>query len=111
MICDLAETYHILNYKELPPMLVATLVLGLRENSRVKMRLGNIRITFEQMLLATAADNLAFLSWSKTKDAQKGRNRPKSILETVLNNKPKEEYMTFKSAEELEEFFRKVDEK
>lgn len=110
MICDLAETYHILNYKELSPDLVATLVLGLRDNSRVKMNISESKLTFEQMLLASAVDNLNFLAWTKTKDAQKNMNRPKSVLEKILNEEQKVEYKAFETAEELEAFFKRINE-
>ncbi len=33
LICDLAETYQIYNYKSLPARLVATLSVGLRDDS------------------------------------------------------------------------------
>ena len=73
--------------------------MGLRENSRVKMHIGGSRITLEQALLARMADELAFLSWSKTKDGQRNRNRPKSILE-ALTAPPKEpENESFSSPE------------
>jgi len=36
LICDLAETYHIFNYRELPPSLAATLSVGLKDDSRIK---------------------------------------------------------------------------
>lgn len=108
MICDLAETYHILNYKELSPDLVATLVLGLRDNSRVKMNISENKLTFEQMLLASAVDNLAFLSWTKTKDAQKNRNRPKSIMQSILDNEHKDELKTFSTIEEYEKYMSSI---
>lgn len=38
VICDLAETYSIFDYKSLPVLTVATFCVGLRENSRIKMK-------------------------------------------------------------------------
>ena len=35
MICDLAETYHIFNYRQLPVEMVAVFVWGLPEKARV----------------------------------------------------------------------------
>lgn len=107
MICDLAQTYHILNYKELSPTLVATLVLGLEDNSRVRRHFSKQPLTLEQILLSIIADNLQFLSWTKTKDAQKKKNRPKSILNKLMGkDKPKDDLEVFDTPEEFEEFMR-----
>lgn len=90
LICDLAETYHIYDYKRLPLISVAVFSLGLRENSRIKMKLSGSKISLEQSLLASIADRLGILIWQKTKDGSKGNNVPKSILAT-LNGEVKEE--------------------
>lgn len=108
MICDFAETYHVLNYEELPPTTAAALLFGLRDDSRVKMHLNGSRITVEQSLLAIIADRLNFIAWSKTRDAQKGhRYKEKSIYEILTRkSKPKEELMTFDTVEEYEEYMK-----
>ncbi len=90
LICDLAETYHIYDYKRLPLISVAVFSLGLRENSRIKMKISGSKISLEQSLLASVADRLGILIWQKTKDGSKGNNIPKSILAT-LNGEVKEE--------------------
>lgn len=87
LICDLAETYHIYRYEDHDPRYIGVLCMGLRDNSRVKMKVGETKITLEQALLGRIADELAFISWSKTKDAQKGRNRPASILKMLTEEK------------------------
>lgn len=107
LICDLAETYHILNYKELSPELVATLCMGLRDNSRVKMEISGSKITLEQSLLAHMADDLSFQSWAKTKDGQKNRNRPNSILKTLLEDK-KDEMEAFMTPEDFDKAWEKI---
>lgn len=48
MICDLAEYYHIYDYKQLPVETLAILVYGLRDNSRIKMIIAESNITLEQ---------------------------------------------------------------
>lgn len=101
LICDLAETYHILNYKELSPTLVATLSCGLSDDSRIKRKIANKRLTLEETLMAVMVDKLSQLLWTKTKDAQKGRNRPKSVLE-ALEKPPEKAYKSFSSIEEFE---------
>ena len=102
LICDLAETYGILDYKVLPVETLAALSVGLRENSRIKMKLSGAKVQPDFLLLAAAVDRLSLLVWSKTKDAEKGRKRPKSLVE-VLNGKKKEsDVMAFNTAEEWE---------
>ena len=102
LICDLAETYGILDYKVLPVETLAALSVGLRENSRIKMKLSGAKVKPDFLLLAAAVDRLSLLVWSKTKDAEKGRKRPKSLVE-VLNGKKKEsDVMALNTAEEWE---------
>lgn len=84
LVCDLAETYGIFDYRALPASLLATLAVGLRENSRIKMQLGGVKITQETMLLAAAVDKLSLLVWAQTEDARHGRNRPPSVLSILL---------------------------
>lgn len=110
LICDLAEVYHIFNYEEHPPLLVGALCFGLSEDSRVKRFLSGTNITLNQMLLARIADELAFLSWLKTKDGAKNRNRPQSILQTLLNNnEPQEKQLKgYESVEDFTEAWNKI---
>ena len=84
LICDLAETYGILDYRALPVPLLATLSSGLRETSRIKMRLSGMRVSPDTLLAAAAVDKLATLVWFKTKDGQHGANRPASMLGLLL---------------------------
>ena len=53
LICDLAETYHIYDYRKLPPILVSTLAVGLRDSSRIKMRLNDLPVPPDMMLMAS----------------------------------------------------------
>lgn len=103
LICDLAETYQIYDYKQLPALSVAVFSCGLREDSRIKMKIAGQSVSFETMLLAGISDRLSFLVWSKTKDAQKGKNRPASIIE-ILNGKPtsQKKEVVFDSGEDFE---------
>lgn len=87
LICDLAEVYGILEYKKLPLTTVAHLFYGLSDNSRSKRLLTGEQTSIDTLLLATIADRLGLLLWAKTKDGQKGRNRPKSIVEKMTTPK------------------------
>lgn len=101
LICDFAETYGVLDYKGLQPKKAAVLACGLRPNSRIKMKLSRQAYTEDTLLLAIIADRLSFLAWAKTKDAQKNRNRPKSIYEMLTAAKETNE-KAFGSIEDFE---------
>ncbi|MBC2575221.1 DUF5361 domain-containing protein [Peptostreptococcus canis] len=103
LICDLAETYRIIDYRSFSLIFISTLAAGLRDNSRIKMKIANQKIELNTMLLAGALDMLRLLFWSKTKDGTKNRNRPKSIVE-ILEQKEKavHDYATFASCEDFE---------
>lgn len=100
LICDLAETYHILNYRALPVSLLATLAVGLRETSRIKMRLCNAEMPLNSLLLAAMVDRLSVLVWAHSKDGQNGKNRPKSVLALLTGKEPERQVMAFDTAEE-----------
>lgn len=104
LICDLAETYQIYDYRQLPLLKVAVFSCGLSENSRIKMRMSNQIIPMETLLLAGLSDKISVLLWTKTKDGQKGRNRPPMILDAFNQNKTKQrETVVFNSGEDFEE--------
>ena len=74
LICDLAETYQIYDYRSLPVKLVATLSAGLREDSRIKMAAAELPAKQDTLLLATIADRVEAFRYGFTEDASKGKN-------------------------------------
>jgi hypothetical protein len=102
LICDLAETYHVLDYKALPLHLVAILAGGLSDDSRIKRKVSNRKLSISEALQAAAVDRLSQLVWSKTADAKRGRNRPKSVLEALEHPQEKKKYQAFTSIEAFE---------
>ena len=58
LICDLAETYQVYDYRSLPLRLVATLAAGLREGSRILSNTTEVKASTENTILAIIADNL-----------------------------------------------------
>lgn len=102
-ICDMAETYHVFDWRALPLSLAATLAGGLREDSRCAMALKGQRVSGDTILQAASLDYLALLWWAKTEDGAKGRNRPASVLSMFLNDQAKEpDAVTFDSVEAYE---------
>lgn len=100
LICDLAETYQIYNYRELPPSQVAIFCIGLRDDSRIKMKLSGAKVSPNILLLSGIIDRLNLLLWTKTKDAEKGLNKPKSILDELYNKES--DVSAFTSGEDFE---------
>lgn len=92
-ICDMAETYQIYDYRRVPVELLGILAAGLRDDSRIMQKLNGVRGSDTEMLLAGILDALHTLVWFRTKDGQRGRNRPDSIAEKMLvkEEKQKEE--------------------
>lgn len=101
LICDLAETYHVLDMRGLSPRLAAILAIGLSDSSRIKRKAANRRLTLEETLITAILDRTNMLLWAKTKDAQRGANRPKSLLEELENPKVKD-YKVFNTIEDFE---------
>ena len=102
LICDLAETYHIFDYRQLPLNTIAVFSVGLRDNSRIKMKMNNQLVDMDSLLLAGISDKLSTLLWWKTKDGQKGVNRPDSLVDVITNAQPKEKnVIAFSSGEDF----------
>ena len=104
LICDFAETYGVLDWKALPLRTAAALASGLRDDSRIKMRLAGVQADQETLLLAAAVDRLSLLLWAKTKDAEKGRNRPISIFDKLTGQTETEETDEFNSYDSPDAF-------
>lgn len=103
LICDLAETYHIFDYRQLPATLVAVFSCGLRETSRIKMTINEQEVPLEVQLLAGISDKVGLLVWANSKDGQKNKNRPGSLLEILIGgSKKSQDTVGFTSGEEFE---------
>lgn len=95
---------------ELYPLDVARLVFGLRENSRLLKKLHGNRYELKDEILAVISDRLAWLCWSKTEDAQKGRNKPKSLYEAMQGKETKKnkKNVLFETVDDFEEARQKI---
>lgn len=90
LICDLAETYHIMDMTALPVPLLATLAAGLRGDSRIKMKMAGETATTGEVLQSAMLDRLTTLCWMQTKDGAHGRRRPPSVVDAISGkDKPK----------------------
>ena len=108
LICDLAETYQIYDYKQLPLYQVAVFAYGLRDDSRIKQVMSNQIVPLETTLLASIVDRLSLSLWLQTKDGQKGVNRPASIADQLIKRDKSEndgkDYLVFESGEDFENY-------
>ncbi len=102
VICDFAETYHVLDYRALDLPLAATLAAGLAPDSRSMRKLSGAKAPTELLLLASIADSAAFVAWAQTEDAAKNKNRPKSLVQALTGEASEPEakqIKTFRSGE------------
>jgi hypothetical protein len=109
LICDFAETYHILDWRALPLPLAATLAAGLPDSSRIKRRLAGLQAPLETVLLAKLVDQMATWLWWHSKDGERGRNQPESIAEKLTQpEQPKQKLRVFRSGDEFMQFYKKM---
>lgn len=107
LTCDMAEYYHILNWRELSPHTVATLACGLSPDSRIKMIIGGRTATQGQLLQAMIVDRLTALL--RMLGGKKGKFR--SLAEGLSKGqrqKDKPALRKFSSLEEFERAYRKT---
>lgn len=109
VVCDLAETYGIFDYHSLPSTYIATLTVGLRDDARIKLKMSQTAYPLKTMLLASAVDRLSLLVWAKTKDAEKNRNRPKSVLEELMK-KPESDIISFEDPKAFDDAWKELTE-
>lgn len=105
LLCDLAETYNIYDFESLPLTKIAIFAKGLREDSRIKMKMSQSKFNVKESLLAGILDRLTLILYSKTKDAEKGKNYPKLLLDET---EKKEELKGFTSSEDFEKIRRRI---
>lgn len=106
LICDLAETYQVYDYRQLPLQTVAVFAYGLKDDSRIKQLLSDQIAPVERVLLASMVDRLSMLLWIQSKDGQKGVNRPTALTDFFIKKEKEDtrEFMTFESPEDYEAY-------
>lgn len=87
LICDFAETYHVLDWRGLPARLAATLAMGLGPKSRIMKKLSGCDTDIDTLLLATISDALRVMVWQNTEDGHRGRNKPTLVSGIISGNK------------------------
>ena len=105
-ICDMAETYHVFNWRGLPLKTAAILAGGLSQDSRSVRKINGQKLTSSEYTQLAILDELRLIRWLNTADAAHGKNRPDSVLETLL--KPPKKATGFATAEEFEAKRKKI---
>ena len=109
LICDFAEYYHIYDMKAFPVRYIAILAVGLREESRTKIKMNNMKLGMQSLMLAKIADNTSFLVWAKTEDGMKNVNGPPMILEALMKADDPEAAQGFDTVEDFQaEYERRI---
>ena len=110
LICDLAETYHIYDYRSLPLRTVATLAAGLRDDSRIKLRASEYPVALETMILASISDRIGSIIYGLSKDAEKGKEMPSIVKQLMGEAKEKDNNgaMSFGSVDEFKRAYAKA---
>ena len=96
LICDLAQYYHVFDYRSMTVEFIATLAAGLPEDSRVMRKILKCNVSKSELMLAAIYDDL------NTSNAKHGINRPASIAEKWLNITEQKENMAFDSVNSYE---------
>lgn len=106
LICDLAETYNIYDYRSLPLQSVATFSAGLRDNSRIKMKAADISAEQNTIFLAAIVDGIESLKYGLL--GSKGAKRPESVVAALLGKEKKTGVKGFRTPEEFETELRRL---
>lgn len=108
LICDLAETYQIYDYRRCSATLIGTLSVGLGNDSRIKRKIQEIPMSEQTMFLVAILDRLDLLLWLNSSDGAKGRNRPTPLLQKLLNQEEEGQLALFETGEEFDRYIRSV---
>ena len=100
VICDLAETYQIFDYRRMPQRTVATLACGLKADSRIKTKMAGVKTSPPNSLLyALIVDELRAVRYGLMGDK---KSKPVFVTDLMANGLPEKETESFSTAEEFE---------
>lgn len=97
LVCDMAETYGVLDMAALPVPLLATLAAGLGEDSRSRRAMSGTPVAANTLLLAAIVDSLAGIYAALT-----GAKPAKSMVQALTGgSEPEGPLRTFDSGEDF----------
>ena len=102
LVCDMAETYHVYDVRQLPVPLFATLAAGLRSNSRIRMKMAGYEYIPPELGIFAIHDILMKVFSDK-------KAKPDMLVDTWLGEgKKKAEGRSFTTTEELDDFRQRI---
>ena len=102
LICDLAETYRVYDWRALPLRLAATLACGLGPDSRIRQRQYGLKVPMRIFFLAQTVDQLSAIRWMFSDDGHKGQNKPEFVSPKLIEHE--ENYGRFTTPDAFEAF-------
>lgn len=105
LLCDVAETYNIYDFRAVPVATLATLCVGLRDDSRIKMRMNGMNYISHGLLLASIADALNLIRYGLA-----GKTEKPSLYTDIMVAKKyrQDEYARFSDGEAFERAKQKI---
>jgi len=104
LVCDLAETYGVLDYRALPVDTLATLCAGLHEDSRIKMRMMDCQKVDPSFALVRISDTLTVIYYMLTGFCGHSPSSLPTLYQDIMTGKQEQKQSTgFSSIEEFEE--------
>ena len=104
LICDFAETYHVYDWRSLPVRTAATLAAGLRDTSRIQMKMAGIQCNLDRLILAGIYDAARIANWQRSKDGQTGRSKPELMAPKLLEQEKKRDANAVEAFEDGDAF-------
>ena len=103
-VCDMAETYHILDIWALSVELLAVLASGLRDNSRIKMKIAGMRYIPLETVLPQVADRLMLIYCSMVGI----KELPPMITDIMVAEKRKKQEVGFDTPEDFKSAWEQI---
>lgn len=97
LLCDLAETYNIYDFDMFKPSKIAVFAMGLREDSRIKMKMAGMRDLSRLGVITHTADVLTSIQYYLM--AKKDTAKPKLFYDILYEKDTEKDAVAFSSGE------------
>lgn len=108
LICDLAETYRIYDYKSLPIEMVAIFACGLRVNARVWRKISDRHSIDTDEVMIAIWDSLNWLIWFHSKAREDGSPPPEPMHKKLYGKEPTRPLKSFANAADFREAWERM---
>lgn len=100
LICDLAETYRIYDWRRVPVKTLGIFAAGLRPDSRVVLEQVGEDFSTDTMILASIADTTRYILHAF--GAKKGDPLPPSLVEALRHKDEVQEEQRFRTGDDFD---------